>query len=202
MLLKVQGDGVNTVAEGPHIIKKDGWYYLFTAEGGTGDGHSVVVCRSRNPLGPYDDPPVGVNPLVQHTAKDSYVRRTGHADVAQSEDGSWWAVLLGVRPQPGGTFHLGRETFLVPVRWPQGGWPEFNESQSIGPKVRGNIVRATVGDNHKRLTWKDTFDKGMYTGFHDSALSLTTEVCYLDGTSCAHLSSHFTRFRKARLGSL
>lgn len=29
--------------EGPHIFKKDGWYYLLTAVGGTGRHHSITV---------------------------------------------------------------------------------------------------------------------------------------------------------------
>ncbi len=34
--------------EGPHLLKKDGYYYLFEAEGGTGPGHRITVSRSRS----------------------------------------------------------------------------------------------------------------------------------------------------------
>ena len=48
--------------EGPHIYKKDGWYYLFCAEGGTSYEHAVTVARSRSIEGPYELHPA--NPLV------------------------------------------------------------------------------------------------------------------------------------------
>jgi len=52
------------------------------------------------------------------------IQNAGHADLVEFTDGSWWMVLLGVRPRGiGPGFHtLGRETFLVPVRW-EDGWP-------------------------------------------------------------------------------
>ena len=45
------------LVEGPHIFKKDGWYYLTTAEGGTGYEHAVTMARSRSITGPYENPP-------------------------------------------------------------------------------------------------------------------------------------------------
>jgi len=41
-------------AEGPHLFKKDGWYYLVAAEGGTAENHSETIYRSRRPDGPYE----------------------------------------------------------------------------------------------------------------------------------------------------
>ena len=38
-------------AEGPHILKKDGWYYAILAEGGTGFGHQISVGRAKNVMG-------------------------------------------------------------------------------------------------------------------------------------------------------
>jgi xylan 1,4-beta-xylosidase len=59
--------GVNPAAkpiwpEGPHILKKDGWYYLVAAEGGTAEGHSQVVLRSKSAWGPYV--PYANNPIL------------------------------------------------------------------------------------------------------------------------------------------
>ncbi|MGO7259093.1 family 43 glycosylhydrolase, partial [Rhizobium brockwellii] len=36
------------LVEGPHIFKRNGWYYLTTAEGGTGYDHAVTMARSRD----------------------------------------------------------------------------------------------------------------------------------------------------------
>src|SRR6476620_2329582 len=44
--------------EGPNLYRRDGWYYLIAAEGGTGFGHGVTVARSRDIAGPYEPGPV------------------------------------------------------------------------------------------------------------------------------------------------
>ena len=36
------------LVEGPHLFKRNGWYYLTTAEGGTGYDHAVTMARSRD----------------------------------------------------------------------------------------------------------------------------------------------------------
>ena len=110
-------------AEAPHLYERAGTYYLVVAEGGTHTGHSVMVGRSDDPTGPFEPHPD--NPILTHR-EDFYhdVRATGHADLVTDADGNWWLVCLGVRPQGGfpGWHHLGRETFLAPVRWEEG-WP-------------------------------------------------------------------------------
>ena len=85
------------IAEGSHIIKRNQYYYLFTAEGGTESGHQEWVMRSdRGPLGPWKLGPQ--NPLW-YNATDEEVQNTGHADVFMDANGDWWAVFLGVRPR-------------------------------------------------------------------------------------------------------
>lgn len=110
--------------EGPHLFKKDGWYYLHCAQGGTGDGHSQVVLRSRSVLGPYE--PYAGNPILtqRDLAKDRPLPITsaGHADLVETPDGQWWATFLAVRPYAKGLHNTGRETFLLPVTW-KDGWP-------------------------------------------------------------------------------
>jgi beta-xylosidase len=148
-----QSDLINDCAEGPHIIKRAEWYYLLTAEGGTEFHHRAMIFRSQNPLGPYEEPPVGINPLVHNSLDDPHVRQTGHADLVQAENGEWWAVMLATRRQVGDTEQLGRETFLVPVDWPEGGWPVLNKGKAVGLTVLSNdLPRVTSG-----LNWRDDF---------------------------------------------
>jgi len=116
--------------EGPHIFRKDDFYYLIAAEGGTGDQHSEVVFRSRDVGGPYVS--CEKNPILTQRNLDPQrehpVTSTGHADLVETESGAWWAVFLGCRPYPPyekGYYNTGRETFLAPVRW-QEGWPVIN----------------------------------------------------------------------------
>jgi alpha-N-arabinofuranosidase len=117
--------------EGPHLYKKDGLYYLMIAEGGTEYGHKMQIARSKNIDGPYEADPG--NPILTHINKitqSSPIQGTGHADMVQATDGSWWMVALGFRHQ--NNHHiLGRETFLVPVDWKKGGWPVVNKDGTI-----------------------------------------------------------------------
>lgn len=118
--------------EAPHIYKKDGWYYLLIAEGGTEFAHGVTIARSRHVDGPYIGAPH--NPILTHckqATQGNPIQGTGHADIFQAHDGSWWLVCLGFRTQGGNHHLMGRETFLAPVRWDKGAWPVVNGSGDI-----------------------------------------------------------------------
>lgn len=118
--------------EGPHIYKKDGWYYLLISEGGTEYAHRITIARSRNIYGPYQGNPA--NPILTHmnrNAQNSPIQGTGHADLVEAADGSWWMVFLAFRPQSGSHHLLGRETFLAPVRWDKGAWPVVNGDGTV-----------------------------------------------------------------------
>lgn len=110
--------------EGPHIFKKDGWYYLICAEGGTGYDHSEVVFRSKTVEGLYVS--YEKNPILTQRQLDPQrknpITTTGHADFVETPDGKWYAVFLGCRPYAGNYFNTGRETFMAPVTWTDG-WP-------------------------------------------------------------------------------
>lgn len=84
------------ISEGSHIFRRGRYYYLITAEGGTGPKHSVWAFRSKQgPLGVWENCPH--NPLVS-SSTNSEVQNTGHADFVEDADGQWWAALLAVRP--------------------------------------------------------------------------------------------------------
>lgn len=155
--LRVSAVRGGAVAEGPHMYKYGGWYYLVTADGGTGPHHQVWITRSRKPLGPYEEAPQGINPLV-YNGPDPLVQRTGHADLMQGADGKWWMVMLGVRQQETALAQLGRETFLAPVVWEEGGWPKVNGGKKIAPtlEVAGLPERSTG------LSWRDAFTSGIF----------------------------------------
>lgn len=108
--------------EGPHLYRIDGWYYLMVAEGGTEYGHMETIARSRSPYGPFESNPR--NPILSNRSTPKPIQATGHADLVQAGDGSWWCVFLGIRPVANAKRHiLGRETNLAPVAWNDDGWP-------------------------------------------------------------------------------
>ncbi|PVH77372.1 glycoside hydrolase family 43 protein [Cadophora sp. DSE1049] len=127
-------------AEGPHVYFHSGWYYLLVAEGGTFEGHMITMARARNIWGPYEG--CERNPVL--TSKDmeeETVRHVGHGDLVQDGQGLWWGVCLGVRKQKG-SYPLGRETFLMPVTWEDGGWPEFEQPRMTFER-EGVVVKGT-----------------------------------------------------------
>lgn len=109
--------------EAPHIYKVNGRYYLLTAEAGTAHHHAIVISRSDNITGPYEGN--RGNPILthRHLGLDYPIVGPGHGDWVQTQNGEWWMVLLAMRPYDGYYYNLGRETFLVPMRWEEDGWP-------------------------------------------------------------------------------
>ncbi len=151
--------------EGPHLYKRNGWYYLSAAEGGTGPDHAQVIFRSREITGPYE--PWSENPVLTQRGLDARhpeaVTCTGHADFTIGPDGKWWAFFLGVRPYDGRFSPMGRETFLLPVEWTDDGWPRIlrpGERVPLtvktpgGTTVSGSAQPPLSGD----FTWRDDFD--------------------------------------------
>lgn len=112
--------------EAPHIYKRNGWYYLLLAEGGTEYGHTATLQRARSIWGPYEPCPHG--PVLSHCGncadpRSTAIQAVGHADLTEDAQGRWWAVCLGIRPLGPMLHNLGRETFLAPVEWGDDGWP-------------------------------------------------------------------------------
>jgi xylan 1,4-beta-xylosidase len=113
--------------EGPHIMKRFGWYYLYAAEGGTSVNHSEVVLRSKDVWGPYI--PYEKNPILTQrdlpADRKDPITSTGHAQFIDGPDGKTYAIFLAVRPYEGDYYNTGRETFIAPVEWIDE-WPVIN----------------------------------------------------------------------------
>lgn len=115
------------VTEGPHVYRRNGYYYLLTAEGGTGYTHAVTMARSRRLEGPYEVDP------IKHivTSKDDPrlpLQRAGHGDWVETQKGEIYIVHLCGRPL---SLHsdsdlqrcpLGRETSIQKADWSGDGW--------------------------------------------------------------------------------
>lgn len=111
--------------EGPHIYKREGWYYLLISEAGTGHEHAVSIARSNNIFAEFTGNPN--NPILthRHLGLNYPIVNVGHPDIIETQNNEWWMVLLASRPYGGYYRNLGRETFLVPFTW-ENQWPVIN----------------------------------------------------------------------------
>lgn len=149
--------------EAPHIYKKDGWYYLIIAEGGTELTHRISVARARSVTGPYES--YEHNPILSHAGSAHPIQATGHGELFEDKYGDWWMVFLGVRHTPYPlVHHLGRETYLTPVTWSNDGWPVVNDGQYVDLKMQVDrprtvnapalaVVRDDFTNPSLALTW-------------------------------------------------
>lgn len=134
-----------TWAEGPHVYKKDGRYYLLIAEGGTHFNHAVMIAVSDSITGPYI--PNARNPILttRHLSYDNWVHSTGHADLIELPDGRWYMVALGIRGEEQRRSNMGRETHLVPVEWEREPfeWKKVKHEWPVVAPLSGRIERLT-----------------------------------------------------------
>lgn len=152
--------------EAPHILKANGWYYLYAAEGGTSVNHSEVVLRSKSVWGPYI--PYDKNPiLTQRDLPDDRkdpITSAGHGQFVEGPDGKTYIIFLAVRPYRGNYYNTGRETFIAPVEWIDE-WPvvdpknkEIQYSYTANYKeVKQKGARPQSGN----FQYKITFEKGL-----------------------------------------
>ena len=126
------GTDVKTV-EGPHIYKRNGYYYIFAAQGGTSWSHQEVVARSKKLAGPYETEPGG--PFITNfDTPDHYLQKQGHGSLVETPSGEYYYASLCARPlhrptegiyDPRGWCPLGRETSIQKVYWDEEHWPRI-----------------------------------------------------------------------------
>lgn len=124
------------LTEGPHLYKLNGYYYLLTAEGGTGYTHAMTFARSKNITGPYEIAPQP-HMVTAKDAPENLLQRTGHGDIVQTPDGEWYAVQLCGRPMDlhGGKAHacpMGRETSIQKIELREDGWFYLANGTTLG----------------------------------------------------------------------
>lgn len=125
------------ITEAPHIYKRNGYYYLVTAEGGTFSTHAMTMARSKNLHGPYEDDPYGYL-LTAKDNQDLGLQRTGHGDIFETSSGETYLVHLCGRPYKGATrCVLGRETGIQKTYWTEDGWLRVEDAVTDGlPKMQ------------------------------------------------------------------
>jgi len=138
--------------ESPKLFKKDGYYYLVTAEGGTAGpatSHMCVVARSESALGPWENSPY--NPLVHTYTIDEEWWSKGHGTIFDDADGNWYVVYHSYR----NSYHtLGRTTIIESVKWTEDGWPVLAiEDNTFEEDVEGSAQYAALRDYTNPIMW-------------------------------------------------
>ena len=119
------------LVEGPHLFKRNGWYYLTTAEGGTGYDHAVTMARARAIDGPYELHP-DIHLITSKDAPDAPLQRAGHGQIVETPDGEVYHTHLCSRPLPGSRRSpLGRETAIQKCVWGEDGWLRLDHGGQV-----------------------------------------------------------------------
>jgi len=110
------------VTEGPQLLKRDGWYYLLLAEGGTGYNHAATLARSRHLHGPYEYDPQ--SPLMTAVGDPAHpLQKAGHGSLVETQNGEWYMAHICARPLEGRRLSpLGREIAVQRMEWTEEGW--------------------------------------------------------------------------------
>jgi len=185
------------LTEAPHLYRRDGYYYLITAEGGTGWNHAVTMARSRAIDGPYELHP-DVTVLSSRNRPDAPLQRAGHADLVDTPDGGTAMVYLCGRPLPNrGRCVLGRETALQTMRWAEDGWLYTLDGEGVP------VVEAEAGPE---IETRDEFDgpdlpidfQWLRTPAPETIFSLTARPGFLRLYGRETIGSLFTQALVAR----
>lgn len=127
----IETEGKKAAPEGPHLLFKNGYYYLtMAASGGLFNGHHMLVARAKNVYGPYVNSPY--NPLLTQKKSNAINFHQGHGKIFETQHGEWFTMVISQRRLPGtlrgnpvnGISPLGRETSLIRLEWTPDGWPK------------------------------------------------------------------------------
>ncbi len=177
--------------EAPHLYKRNGWYYLMTAEGGTSYEHAVTLARSKKIDGPYEvhpenpllhsfedrkrDLPLLMQGLSDPTKKTAmpagfYMRpqRAGHGSICPLTDTEWALVHLSGRPLKDTTSCTrGRETSIQRIVWRSDDWPYVLNKQDQISSLAETLVAFSwegVPSPRENFSFVDRFDQA--SGIH------------------------------------
>lgn len=192
------------LTEGPHLYKKDGYYYLMVAEGGTSYEHAVTLARSKTLTGPYETDP-GAPMLTSHHKPDLLLQKAGHASLVHTQSDEWYIVHLCGRPlnTDDRRCNLGRETAIQRCVWSEDGWLRLAE----GGNDPQHSVQAPALPEHPfpQQPEREDFDgselnihwQSLRQPFTEDWLSLTERPGYL---RLKGMESPNSRFRHSLIG--
>lgn len=212
--------------EGPHIFKRNGWYYLFSADTGTGEGHGQTIQRSRSVWGPYEmyradfmlreSENEAYSILTSRHHEDILLQKSGHCDLVETPDGEWYAVHLcgraledrnpadALRFAGARRYMIGRETAIQKMKWTEDDWLVLD----CGGNTPQTFVEApaSAGEQSVPALVRDDFDSaGLHLDYQslripmdEHYISLTERPGWLRMYGRSGLASKFSQTLIAR----
>lgn len=179
-----QGFTTRGCAEAPQIYKRNGYYYLLIAAGGTGYAHGVEIGRSKNIFGPYAPHPSG-EPIITSSPRHlfslgdpdaghfemynphSVMQKSGHGSLVETQTGEWYIAHLMSRPLQGTHLNpLGRETSLQKMRWTTDEWLEMEDGSNLAkmscPAMNIKETQKQIISDPASHNINDHFDQDTY----------------------------------------
>lgn len=176
--------------EGPHLYKRNGFYYLFVAQGGTVYAHQERVARARSLHGEFQTQP-GEPFLTALDAPFQPIQKAGHGSLVETGQGEWYFAHLMGRPlhhhtesiaEVRGWCPLGRETGIQKVSWDEDGWPHIVGGHQGRMEIEAplGVTENAEQDRQKAVCIKDDFDDGnLSPDFQTLRVPLDEEVLSL-----------------------
>ena len=203
--------------EGPHIYKRNGYYYLILAEGGTGYGHCVTISRAETIFGPYI--PYENNPILTSQPYDfsergigdsskpyfynpnSILQKSGHGSIVETVEGETFIVHLCSRPFPKSKRSvLGRETAIQKCEWTMDNWIKLTGDNNLAKlEIEGSNIseQKKTNDISKINSCKDEFIKGVLpVTYYTLRESVNQKWCFINGDKNLILIGRNTLFSK------
>ncbi len=124
--------------EGPAVLKRDGYYYIFYAGAGCCGAqcsYGTGVARSKSLHGPYEK--YSKNPIITHNDK---WRCPGHGTTVRTADGRDYFLYHAYDAKD--TVYVGRQGVLDEIVWNEEGWPAINAGKGTSPIAKSPLGKA------------------------------------------------------------
>lgn len=138
------------VIEGPFVIRRNGYFYLFYAGNaccGRGCHYGVGVARAKNLLGPWEKNPN--NPLVVDNA---IWKCPGHGSLVQDQRGDYYFLYHAYHADD--FVYAGRQAVLDKVEFSAGGWPVINQGKGTAFSAAAPLKQPA---RHAQFDFEDEF---------------------------------------------
>jgi xylan 1,4-beta-xylosidase len=166
--------------EGPKFFKKDGYYYLITAQGGTvgpPTSHCVISYRSRHVLGPYELSPY--NPILHTKSRKEKWWSKGHGTVFKGIDNQWYMVYHAIE---NAHRYAGRMTLIRRVNWDDKGWFYAVSEEESNISLEHDTIKKSI---HNLLNYEKG-QKELSALYNCSSLACYKKTFFLDQGVCIH----------------